>query len=308
MLVTNAVQGMNFRDVSVSFFTSALGETPAIGAVSDARELPRLAPVSKEGAIAPVSAGGSRGRPRVDALSVLGGRGSDGGGRRLASPGVSASLRERPHHECGLPRDRRGITRKARPQHRTTGGGGKRARPQCPSPPSPCGRAFCAGPARTPDTLVAVLGHERIRGICSACPNSAISSLNGARPALRRRFALASCGRRIGLTRLQVVAARELPDDLRELVYGIYLFAHHAPPRRYATYPAARAHAGGGALAASYGEEPLSFALTQRALLRDSARGPAATSSRENRPARPISGCSSGRWPRMATRLLPASP
>jgi len=56
MLVTNAVQGMNFRDVSVSFFTSALGETPAIGAVSDARELPRLAPVSKEGAIAPVSA------------------------------------------------------------------------------------------------------------------------------------------------------------------------------------------------------------------------------------------------------------
>jgi type III secretion protein J len=35
MLVANAVQGMNFRDVSVSFFTSALGEAPAIAAAAD---------------------------------------------------------------------------------------------------------------------------------------------------------------------------------------------------------------------------------------------------------------------------------
>lgn len=56
MLVANAVQGMNFRDVSVSFFTSALGETPAIGAVPDARDLPRLAPAAEATAIAPANA------------------------------------------------------------------------------------------------------------------------------------------------------------------------------------------------------------------------------------------------------------
>lgn len=45
MLVANAVQGMNFRDVSVSFFASALGETSVIGAAealntSDREPLP----------------------------------------------------------------------------------------------------------------------------------------------------------------------------------------------------------------------------------------------------------------------------
>lgn len=127
--------------------------------------------------------------------------------------------------------------------------------------------AILRGACEDPDTLVAVLGHERIADLLGL-PESAISSLSGARPTLRRRFA-EHLRRRIGLSRLQVAAARELPDDLRELVYGIYLFA---TTLRLADTPRILSRARMRALAASYGEEPLSFALTQRALLRDSAQ------------------------------------
>lgn len=127
--------------------------------------------------------------------------------------------------------------------------------------------ATLRGACEDPDALVSLLGHERIAGLLGL-PESAISSLNGARPALRRRFAL-HLRRRIGLTRLQVAAARELPDDLRELVYGIYLFA---TTLRLADTPRILPRERMRALAASYGEEPLSFALAQRALLRDSAQ------------------------------------
>jgi hypothetical protein len=122
------------------------------------------------------------------------------------------------------------------------------------------------GACEDPDTLVNLLGHERIADLLGL-PESAISTLNSSRPALRRRFAL-HLRRRIGLTRLQVSAAKELPDDLRELVYGIYLFATTI---RLADTPRILPRERMRALAASYGEEPLSFALTQRALLRDSA-------------------------------------
>ena len=159
-----------------------------------------------------------------------------------ASPGKPAPSTARPAAGASEP------VRNAHPRHRRVG-------------------ALLRGACEDPDTLVAVLGHERIADLLGL-PESAISSLNGARPALRRRFAL-HLRRRIGLTRLQVVAARELPDDLRELVYGIYLFA---TTLRLADTPRILPRARMRALAASYGEEPLSFALTQRALLRDSAR------------------------------------
>ncbi|MGY6570215.1 MAG: hypothetical protein ACXIVE_14565 [Salinarimonas sp.] len=127
--------------------------------------------------------------------------------------------------------------------------------------------ALLRGACEDPQTLVAVLGQERIAVLLNL-PESAVIAMTNGRPALRRRFATL-LRRRIGLTRLQVAAARELPDDLRELVYGIYLFA---TTLRLADTPRILPRERMRALAASYGEEPLSFALAQRALLRDSAQ------------------------------------
>ncbi len=151
-------------------------------------------------------------------------------------------------------------------------GTGKPQRPDGAESPRDSGQrhrrlgAVLRGACEDPDTLMTILGPERIAAML-ALPESAIAGMAMGRPALRRRFGR-HLRKRIGLTRLQVAAAKELPGDLRVLVYGIYLFATTI---RLAGTPRILPRTRIRELAAEYGEEPLGFALAQRALLRDSA-------------------------------------